>query len=240
MLPGLLCDEAVWHHQQQYLRDLADVVIPIFRGFDSLHAMAESVLQIAPQNFCVAGHSMGGRVALEIVHLVGDRVTKLALLDTAIHPRAEGEAEKRQVLLDMATEHDMLAVANAWIPPMVHPGRRNDPVLIPAIRAMVLRYSVQDFQGQVKALLERPDATPYLRDIHCETLVACGRQDGWAPVAQHEEIAASLAVSELKIIEDSGHMAPMEQAAEVTTLLRNWLTDRQVPVRGRDAVIRPD
>ncbi len=198
-------------------------MIPNFRGFDSLRAMAESVLRIAPQDFLLAGHSMGGRVALEIAHVANDRVQKLALLDTAVHPTAEGEAEKRQVLLDIAAERGMPAVADAWIPPMVHPDRRNDPVLIPAIRAMVVRNSVEDFYGQIKALLERPDAAPYLREIRCKTLVACGRQDGWSPVAQHEEIAAALPDPELRIIEDCGHMAPMESPGQVTEALQAWL-----------------
>src|SRR4051794_37969107 len=98
LLPGLLCDRVTWAHQVEGLADLAEVRVASFYGFDSIPAMAQSVLDEAPARFAVAGHSMGARVALEMVRAAPERVERLALLDTGTHPVRPGEAEKRQEL----------------------------------------------------------------------------------------------------------------------------------------------
>lgn len=222
LLPGLLCDQTVWRHQIENLSALAEIRIANFRGFDSLTAMAQSILDETQEPFCVAGHSMGGRVALELVNLAPQQVQKLALLDTGVHARKQGEAEKRQVLLDLARDQGLTELARAWAWPMVHPDRRQGE-LMEEIYAMVGRYTLEEYQGQIRALLNRPDATPYLPEIQCETLVLCGREDDWSPWQQHREFSAMIPHASFRIIEHCGHMATMEQAQIVTEELRQWL-----------------
>lgn len=236
LLPGLLCDKTVWAHQAANLDDAAsDIRIPSFYGFDSLTAMAASVLANAPDRFAVAGHSMGGRVALEIMRLAPARVSHLALLDTGIHPRKASEAESRGALVDLARHEGMNAVCDTWLPPMVAPRRHGDIALMQAMREMICRANPDIFEGQQKALLNRPDAAAGLGGITCPVLVAVGREDGWSPPAQHEEIAAKIPGSVLIVFEGSGHMAPMEVPEAVTGALRNWLhgssAERSVPRR---------
>ena len=113
LLPGLLSDEAVWRAQERRLSATHDVRVPRFFGFSSLTDMARAVLAEAPERFALAGHSMGGRVALEIVRLAPGRVERLALLNTGIHGVREGEAERRQVLVDLAYRDGMAALAAA-------------------------------------------------------------------------------------------------------------------------------
>src|SRR5580698_9652787 len=120
LLPGLLCDETIWSDQRQALEAVADVVIPDFRHVNSIAAMAQLVLDAAPQRFAVAGHSMGGRVALEVFRMAPDKVERLALLDTGIHPRAPAEQTKRGELIDLARTSGMEALAARWLPPMLH------------------------------------------------------------------------------------------------------------------------
>jgi len=144
LLPGLMCDADVWKHQQTHLADLARIVIPNFRGFDSLPAMAETVLQTAPDQFAVAGHSMGGRVALELWNLAPARVCKLALLETGADPLAAGEASKRQALIDLALNSGMQAVADTWLPSLLHPNNRHMPRNAPAQRSAAGRASLRD------------------------------------------------------------------------------------------------
>ena len=223
LLPGLMCDADVWKHQQAYLTDLAQIVIPDFRGFDSLPAMAAAVLQTAPDRFAVAGHSMGGRVALEVWHLAPNRVSKLALLETGADPLAPGEPIKRQALIDLALTSGMQAVADTWLPPLLHPAHRHDRQLLDAITTMILRTSVEDFIKQIRALIHRPDASGYLKQIHCPTLLLAGRQDNLYPVAQHEQMLEEIAGASLIVLEDAGHMAPIEQPEQVTAVLRDWL-----------------
>ncbi|HTB88569.1 MAG TPA: alpha/beta hydrolase, partial [Steroidobacteraceae bacterium] len=102
LLSGLLCDETVWADAAHELASAADVRIVSFAGFDSIQVMAEYVLRLAPQQFLVAGHSMGGRVALEIFRLAKERVLGLSLLDSGVHPLRPGEIESRGRLLKLA------------------------------------------------------------------------------------------------------------------------------------------
>lgn len=190
--------------------------------------MADHVMEVAgARTFALAGHSMGGRVALEVVRRAPQRVRKLALLDTGYQPRAPGEpGEKeraqRQALLELARTRGMRAMGEQWARGMVHPDRLGSAVF-QEILAMIERSTPQRFEGQVRALLERPDATPVLGAIECPTLLLCGRQDGWSPLARHEEMQRAIPGATLAVIEDSGHMSPMEQPQAVSEALAGWL-----------------
>ena len=118
LLPGLLCDETIWADQRAAL---GNIIIPNFRHVNSIEAMAKLVLDQAPERFSVAGHSMGGRVALEVYRMAPDRVQRLALLDTGIHPRGATEEAKRGELVELARSQGMAAMAARWLPPMLHP-----------------------------------------------------------------------------------------------------------------------
>lgn len=223
LLPGLLCDDTMWTAQSDALTNCADVIVPDFRFLDSFAAMAQLVLDAAPARFSIAGHSMGGRVALEVFRMAPEKVERLALLDTGVHPRGPQEPAKRQELIDIGYREGMAAVAARWLPPMLHPDHM---ALLPVLTEMVLRSTPESFEKQQRALLNRPDPRPLLAQIHCPTLVLCGRQDTWSPVAQHEEIAASIEGAKLVVVEDCGHMAPYEQPGAVTAALQAWMTAR--------------
>ncbi|HEX4135136.1 MAG TPA: alpha/beta hydrolase [Bryobacteraceae bacterium] len=227
LLPGLLCDETVWADQSPALRGIADVIVPDFRYVNSISAMAQLVLDAAPERFSVVGHSMGGRVALEVFRMAPDRVERLALLDTGIHPRGAHEESKRGELVDLARTQGMAAMAARWLPPMFHP---DHSALLPFLTEMVQRSTPETFANQQRALLDRPDARIVLPLIQCPTLVLCGRQDAWSPVSQHEEIAAAIMHSKLVIVEDSGHMSTVEQPAAVTKALLSHLQDQTLQV----------
>ncbi|HXZ67605.1 MAG TPA: alpha/beta hydrolase [Alphaproteobacteria bacterium] len=224
LLPGLLCDEEIWRHQRAALDHEFDIRIPRFLGLNRITAMAERVLQDAPERFALAGHSMGGRVALEIHRLARERILRLMLLDTGVAPVRAGEAEERAALVDLARENGMKALAEAWLPGMVREERWKDESLMAPLTAMVQRATPEDFTGQIEALLNRPDARPELTRISCPTAIVCGRQDKWSPLDRHEMMHRAIAHSKLVVIEDSGHMTPVEQPSAVTQALRDWLT----------------
>lgn len=224
LLPGLLCDERVWQHQLEHLSDLVDVRVANFRDMDSFDTMAGAVLAEAPDRFYLAGHSMGGRVAMQILNTVPERVIKLALMDTGIHPPRPGEQEKRQVLIDLALQKGMQELARAWGMPMVHPDRHQDTAFMQALFDMVESNTVESYQKQIHALLSRPDARPFLTKAPKGSLVLCGREDNWAPPSQHEAIAQALPDKpKVVLIEHSGHMSTMEQPQAVTRAMREWL-----------------
>ncbi|GGB97775.1 hydrolase [Marinobacterium zhoushanense] len=227
LLPGLLCDEAVWQEQLTDLHDL-DCRVVDFGTADSISAMADIVLQQAPERFALAGHSMGGRVALEVYRRAPQRVSHLALLDTGYEARPQGaagapERQKRLALLEQAQREGMRAMGTVWAQGMVHPDRLRDRDLMESILAMIARKTPELFQAQIRALLDRPDATAILKSLHCPTLLLVGRQDSWSPLERHEAMAALAPGSVLSVIEDAGHMSTMERPRAVTAALREWL-----------------
>ena len=228
LLPGLMCDAAVWAQQVQALSPWANAVVPAWGLRDSITAMAEQVLAEAPsERFCVAGHSMGGRVALEVVRLAPQRVEKLALLNTGYKPLAEGDAGEREragrmALLAMAREQGMRAMGREWARGMVHPSRVGTP-LFESVLDMIERSSVDQFAAQQHALLTRPDATPVLPTVRCPTLVLTGEQDAWSGPAQHQAIQQAIAGAELCIVPDCAHMSTLEQPDAVSEALTRWL-----------------
>jgi len=227
LIPGLLCDATVWPSQIAALADLADVRVAEHGMQDSLPAMARSVLDQAPPRFAVAGHSMGGRVALEVYRAAPERVTGVALMDTGQHalpPGEAGEREKagRRALLEVARAQGMRAMARQWVQGMVHPGRLGDRVLIDGILDMFETKTAQMYENQIRALVNRPDAASVLPKITCPALVLCGHEDSWSPVERHREIANAIPNSTLEVIAACGHMCTLERPLEVNAALRAW------------------
>ncbi len=223
LVPGLLCDAHVWAPQCTALGVDYDIHIPELFAFRSIEDMAQHVLGEAPPRFALCGHSLGGRVALEIIRRAPQRVERLALLDTGTGPARPEERAKRMALVELARGKGMAALAAAWLPPMVHPDLPWDGAIMRGLRAMVGRMTPDIFENQQTALLSRPDARPVLSMIRCPTLVGVGRQDGWSPPAQHEEIAAAIPGATLSIFEHCGHMATLEAPDAVNAALRAWL-----------------
>ena len=228
LVPGLMCDGSVWEPVIPLLEGHVVCHIADHGNANSLTVMAQQILDQAPARFALAGHSMGGRVALEVVRLAPGRVSRLALLDTgyaALPAGAAGEDEaaKRHALLDIARKQGVRAMATQWVQGMVDPARLGDVALIESIVAMFERQSADVFAQQISALLARPDATPVLRSVRVPTLVLCGRADSWSPPAQHEQIAALVPGARLHVVDNAGHMCTMERPDAVAQALLAWL-----------------
>lgn len=228
LLPGLMCDAAVWAPQVPVLSGHAHCVVPDWGPLDSITAMAEHVLATAPTpTFALAGHSMGGRVALEVMRLAPTRVQRLALLDTGTQPLPAGEAGEKEragrlALLALAHTEGMRTMGRQWLRGMVHPDVLGT-ALFESVLDMLERSSPAQFAAQINALLTRPDAAAVLPTITCPTLVLCGREDLWSPPEQHAQIAHGIAVATLQVIEHCGHMPTVEQPAELNRVLVAWL-----------------
>jgi len=229
LVPGLLCDQAVWKPQMKALKGVANIQVADHGELDSLSAMAEAILARAPAKFAVVGHSMGGRVALEVVRRAASRVTGLAFLDTGYTPLPAGvagekEAAGRHELLEVARQSGLRAVGERWLRiPMVYEARLKDRRLVEAILQMFERRTPAQFAAQIRALLQRPDATPLLPMISCPALVLCGRDDAWAPLSVHRVMAQLIPHSTLVAVPECGHMCTMERPDEVSAALAGWL-----------------
>ncbi|RYF75386.1 MAG: alpha/beta hydrolase, partial [Comamonadaceae bacterium] len=209
----------------------ARCVVADYGSAHTIEAMARIALdQAGSDSFAVAGHSMGGRVALEIARIAPERLQRIALMDTGLDPIAAGAAGEREIqgrmaLLDTARRDGMRAMGEVWARGMVHPDRLDTP-LFAEILAMIERKTPDIFAAQLQALIHRPDARDVLTGLRLPTLVLCGRQDAWSPLQRHEDMHAQLPGSTLAVIEDSGHMSTMEQPDAVTQALRLWLARR--------------
>lgn len=222
-LSGLLCDETIWADVVERLAGAADIRIVAFPGFDAIGKMAAHALSIGPERFAIAGHSMGGRVALEVVRRAPHRIEGLALLNTGIHPRREEEIQSRGRLVKLARDQGMSALAAEWLPPMMGASPARIAQVMPRLTAMVERANPDSFAGQIRALLDRPDAASVLPLIEVPTLLVGATRDTWSPLAQHKDMQRLIPRATLVAIEDAGHMSPVEQPDAVASALRSWL-----------------
>lgn len=231
LLPGLMCDHTFWHPLLAALPQSLPGQVIDYSDADTITGMAEAALAAAPPVFSLAGHSMGGRVALEVVRLAPARVQKLILMDAGYLPRAEGEKgelEKtgRMALVDIAKTLGVRAMCTEWVKGMVHPDRLTDAALIDSIVAMFERKTAAQFTRQQNALLTRPDASPVLQSLAAlkiPCMMLCGAQDSWANVAQHKAMQALAPHASLSVIEDAGHMVLMERPEPTIAAIRDFL-----------------
>jgi len=223
LLPGLLCDAALWRAQVEGLGVVAEPLVVELTQDDSLAGMGRRALAGAPPSFALAGLSMGGYVAQEIMRQAPDRVAKLALLDTSARADTPEQTARRRGLIELSEKGDFKGVTPRLLPLFLHPARHEDKPLTEVVMGMAERVGKAAFLRQQKAIMGRPDGREDLRRIACPTLVLCGRQDALTPLALHEEIAGLVPGARLVVVEDCGHLSPLEKPITVTATLRQWL-----------------
>jgi pimeloyl-ACP methyl ester carboxylesterase len=223
LLPGLLCDAALWQHQAETLSDIAEISVADLTKADQAGLAAQQVIAFAPEEFALAGLSMGGYIALEIMRQAPDRVIRLAMLDTSAHPDTQKMMKFRQELINLARIGQFKGVTRRLLPKLIHPDRLADHALVESIMDMAERVGRDAFLRQQRLLMNRPDSRHDLALIHCPTVVICGRQDGLTPLADSEEMAEKIPRAKLVVIEDCGHLPTMERPRVVSALLRYWL-----------------
>jgi pimeloyl-ACP methyl ester carboxylesterase len=223
LLPGLLCDRALWQHQLDHLADLAEMRVPDLGRDDSVEAMARRVLEGAPQRFSLAALSMGGYVAHAIMRAAPERVVRLALFDTSARADTAEQTARRRGLIELAEKGRFKGVTPRLLPLLVHPARLADKPLTDAVMGMAERIGKIAFLRQQKAIMGRPDSRPGLPAYRCPTLVVVGRADALTPIEVNVEMARLVPGARLVVVENSGHLPPMEQPVAATALLRYWL-----------------
>ena len=205
LVPGLLCDALLWRAQLDALADVAEMRVADHTRSATMAEVARDVLADAPyKSFALAGLSMGGYVALEMMRQAPQRVHRLALLDTSARGKFAG-------------------VTEALMPQLIHPSRLGDTALTGAIRQMANNVGKEAFVRQQQAIMSRAESRPLLAAIKCPTLVLCGRQDQLTPLDRHEEMAAGIQGAKLEVLEECGHISTMEKPGEVNRALRQWL-----------------
>lgn len=222
LLPGLLCDARLWRDVVDGVSDLAAPQVADLTRDDSLGAMAERALADAPPRFALAGLSMGGYVAFEILRRQPQRVTRLALLDTSAAPDPPERAAQRRAGLALLARGRFAGVTRQMLPRLVHPRHVDGPVG-EAVRAMAERVGAEAYRRQQAAILARPDSRPLLASIAVPTRVVVGADDGMTPPAESHALQRGIAGATLATIPDCGHLPPMEAPEATCRSLREWL-----------------
>jgi len=225
LIPGLLCDRRLWRHQVEHLADLVDPVVADVTKGASMSEMAHAVLGAAPSagRFALAGLSMGGYVALEIMRVAPERVAGLALLDTSARSDTPEQTAARRELIELSRRGRFEEVPRRLLPIEVHPERLDDERLVSIVLGMADAVGPEAFVRQEEAIIGRPDSRGDLPNIACPTLALCGREDALTPLHLHEEMASLIPNSRLRTIEECGHLSTLERPTEVSETLRDWL-----------------
>jgi pimeloyl-ACP methyl ester carboxylesterase len=224
LLPGLLNTRRLYESQIADLADIADAIVPELWHYDSIGAMAQATLDAAPERFALGGFSMGGYVCFEILRRAPERVERLALMDTQAVPDTPEASARRRGFIEQTRLGRFHGVQPSLLPTIVHRSRLNDQAVVQPILDMATEVGSDGFCREQTAMIARPDSRPLLVKINMPTVVIVGRQDQATPLSRAREMATDIAHARLVIIEDCGHMAPLEKPAEVSAALGRWLT----------------
>lgn len=224
LVPGLLCDDRLWSAQIRGLADLARSRVPEISADLSIGAMADAVLRDAPQTFALAGFSMGGCVALEIMGRAPRRVQRLALLSTSATGVLPQVRQHYQAVIAELEAGGLEQYLTDAFPRYVAPTQVRDVSVFQSFLAMGLALGATVAVRQMRALLDYPGFQSGLQGIACPTILICGEQDQRTPVGVHREMAAQICGARVCVIRNSGHFTPLEQPAAVTEALRRWLS----------------
>jgi len=230
LVPGVLCSPRLFAAQIAALEDDADIVVPDWRQaplsvWDTWESAARWVLdQMPAQRFALAGLSLGGMLAVEIMQIAADRVTKLALLDTGMRSQSEAERAVRRARIRLADEGRFELVLGMQMTRFIPAYRLPDKNLVDEVMTMCGEIGVEIYKRQEELAAIRADRRPDLPKIRCPTIVVCGRDDTATPLFLSEEMAAAVPGAELIVVEQCGHLVTMEKPGETNAILKRWLS----------------
>lgn len=221
LLPGFMCDADLWSGMRSDLAALGQVQFGNVYEDDTLESMARRVLDAAADSFVLVGFSMGGFVARVAALMAPERVRGVAFIATSARGSTPAETAykaRRLAGLGKVRVREPRPEASARA---LHPDRERDPVLLERLRAMSDRLG-QEVRARQLAVVRR-DGYADLERIACPALVVACRQDRLRKFEETERMARHLPHARFEVIEDCGHMAPMERPAELGALLADWI-----------------
>jgi pimeloyl-ACP methyl ester carboxylesterase len=223
LVPGLNCSARLYAEQIPSLWQFGPVTVADHRRDDSMAAIARRILADAPPRFALAGLSMGGYIAFEILRQAAARVAKLALLDTGAGVEVPERTAQRKPLIGLAQSGRFAEITDDQFPLLVHRKRHGDTVLKAQVRAMNAETGPEAYCRQQHAIIGRPDSRPGLAAISCPTLVLVGDEDELTPPALAREMAAGIRGARLVVVPECGHLSTMEWPQAVTQALLDWM-----------------
>jgi pimeloyl-ACP methyl ester carboxylesterase/ribosomal protein S18 acetylase RimI-like enzyme len=222
LVPGMLTSPRLFERQLPALWRLGPVTIADHTRDDTVAGIAGRILADAPPRFALAGLSMGGYVALEILRQAPERVARLALLDTSARPDTPEQTQRRLGQIELARGGRFGEIADQQFPLLVHRSRHGDAAARELVRLMADETGPEAFIRQQRAIMGRPDSRPGLAAIGCPTLVLVGDGDQLTPPAWSEEMAAGIPGARLVVVAGAGHLSTLDQPERVTEALVAW------------------
>lgn len=219
----MMCDARLFAPQIAGMSAARAVMVAPLTGHDTIAAIAEDILRYAPPRFALAGLSMGGVVAMDIIAREPERVTHLALLDTNPSSEPPERAAQRQPQVDAVRAGHLRQVMRDEMKPKYLADGPRKVELLDLCMAMADALGPEVFVQQSRALATRPDQCDALRCVTVPTLVLCGAQDTLCPPERHELMRDLIPTAELRIIEGAGHLPTLERPDETTAALQSWL-----------------
>ncbi|MBB4376522.1 Pimeloyl-ACP methyl ester carboxylesterase [Bradyrhizobium sp. Rc3b] len=223
LVPGLASSARIYAPVIPALWRFGPVMVANHIRDDSMAAIAARMLSEAPPRFALAGHSMGGYIAFEIMRQAPERVSKLALINTQARPDTPKATARRRGLMERARRGELRALREESFPELVHPSRRDDADILKLVHAQDEDVGVEGYLRQQTAIIARVDSHPTLAAIKCPTLVLTGDADNTIPNALSREMAAGIAGARLKVLDRCGHLPQAEQPEATVRALTEWL-----------------
>jgi pimeloyl-ACP methyl ester carboxylesterase len=223
LVPGLVSSPRIFAPVMPALWRLGPVTVANHIRDDNMGAIARRILAEAPPRFALAGHSMGGYIAFEILRQAPDRVAKLALINTQARSDSPEATERRRGMMARARSGQYHALLDELFPGFVHPSRHGDASLRQLIHDMGDDVGVDGFIRQQTAVIGRVDSRPSLAWIKCPTLVLTGDEDNTIPNSLSKEMADGIHGAKLVILQDCGHLPQPEQPEATAAALVEWL-----------------
>lgn len=224
LLPGMMCDGRLFAPQIAALSASRPVMVAPLIEADNFTDMAEKILESAPSKFALAGLSMGGIAAMEIIHLAPHRVTRLALMDTNHLPDSSERRAGRDVQIANVQRGGLFDIMRDEMKPNYLADSPNKGDILDLCMEMAQTLGADVFINQSKALKARRDQSTTLGEINVPTLIICGREDALCPIEKHILMDSLITGSELSIIEGAGHLPVLEQPDRTNKVLQNWLS----------------
>lgn len=223
LVPGLACSPRIFAPVMPALWRLGPVTVANHIRDDNMGAIARRILAEAPPRFALAGHSMGGYIAFEIMRQAPDRVAKLALINTQARPDTPEGTERRRGAIARVKAGEYRAVLDDLFPGFVHPSRRSDAGLHQLVHDMGADVGAEGFVRQQTAIIARVDSRPSLAWIKCPALVLTGDEDSTIPNALSKEMADGIHRAKLVILQNCGHFSQVERPEAAAAALVEWL-----------------
>lgn len=216
LLSGMMCDGRLFQHMPPH------IYLPI-TGHETVHDIAKNVLDHAPETFALGGLSMGGIIAMDVIRQAPDRVTHLALMDTNCEAETDKIKAFRQPQIDKAQAGQLESVMRDEMKPNYLSDGPNRAAILDLCMDMALSLGPDVFVAQSRALRDRPDQKSTLAAWRKPTLILCGDEDRLCPLHRHTLMADLMPQATLTVVENAGHLPPLEQPKATAAALNSWL-----------------